>query len=216
MIQSHLMVIDPSTSTPEINAINNISCRSPLSITIHFPALFGSDSFMMPSDGIKGIIIMGSLASVYDQNEWQNDLKQFVFCAIDRSIPILGLCYGHQFLAHIFGGKIEQLWEGEKRRGTRQVELKFNKLWGGKKSGLLAYSHLEGVVECPEDFEIAGSSDMVPIEAISSTTHPIWGFQPHIEATADFLKKRKMDESFDFDFGYSILDFFLQFCYKNT
>ncbi len=215
MITRHLMVIDPSMAKPELNAINNISFRSPLPITVHFPALFGYDSLMTSKNNISGIIIMGSLASVNDNNDWQSELKEFTFNAINHSIPILGLCYGHQFLAHIFGGKVEKLWSGEKKRGTRYVHLTSNALWGSDKSGQLAYSHLEGVVQCPDGFEVVASSEMVEIEAISSTNNPVWGFQPHIEATNDFLIKRKMNDQFNFEFGYHILDSFLKYCHKN-
>lgn len=77
---------------------------------------------------------------------------------------------------------------------------------------MLAYSHLEGVVECPNDFEVIATSEMVQIDGIASKTRPIWGFQPHIEATQSFLKKREVNEHFSYNFGYEILDSFLRFC----
>ncbi len=206
------MIIDPSMDRPEIGAINNIAIRSELPISIHFPALFGCDSIQNNNGHIAGIIIMGSLASVHDEYEWQNFLQRFILEAIDNLTPILGLCYGHQLLAHIYGGKVEPLWNGEKRRGARNVHLSANRLWRDEQSGMLAYSHLEGVVECPNDFEVIATSEMVQIDGIASRTKPIWGFQPHIEATQSFLKKREVTEHFDYNFGYDILDSFLNFC----
>jgi GMP synthase (glutamine-hydrolysing) len=212
MLSSQIMIIDPSIANPEIGAINNIALRSELPISIHFPALFGCDSIQNNNGHIAGIIIMGSLASVQDEYEWQNFLHNFILEASDNLIPILGICYGHQLLAHVFGGKVEPLWNGEKKRGVRNVNLSANRLWKDGQSGILAYSHYEGVVECPNDYEVIATSDMVKIDGIASKTKPIWGFQPHIEATQSFLKKREVNEHFSYNFGYEILDSFLRFC----
>lgn len=206
------MIIDPSMVNPEINAINNIALRSELPTSIHFPALSGCDSIINNDGHIAGIIIMGSLASVHDDYEWQNFLRNYILEASDDLTPILGICYGHQLLAHIYGGKVDTLWSGEKKRGVRKVNLSADILWRDKKSGMLAYSHLEGVVECPNDFEVIATSEMVQIDGIASKTRPIWGFQPHIEATQSFLKKREVNEHFSYNFGYEILDSFLRFC----
>ncbi len=214
MFSSQIMIIDPSMVNPEIEAINNIALRSELAISIHFPALYGCDSIRNNNGHISGIIILGSLASVEDEYEWQNFLQSFILEASDDLIPILGICYGHQLLAHVFGGKVEPLWNGEKMRGVRNVILSANGLWNDEQSGFLAYSHLEGVVECPNDFEVIATSEMVQIDGIASKIKPIWGFQPHIEATQSFFKKREVKEHFSYNFGYEILDSFLNFCSK--
>lgn len=114
------MVIDPSMANPEIQAINNIALRSELPISIHFPALFGCDSITNNNRHIAGIIIMGSLASVHNEYEWQKVLLSFILQTSDDLTPVLGICYGHQFLAHIFGGKVGPLWNGKKKEGSAQ------------------------------------------------------------------------------------------------
>ncbi len=209
------MVIDPSIINPEISAINNIAMRSPLPLSIHFPGLYGTQSVEYPNGQTAGIILLGSVASVNDKNEWQGPLQSFIFEASEKLIPILGICYGHQLLAHMFGGKVQSLWKGEKRAGVRKVDLISNHLWDNHQSGKLAYSHEEGVVECPGGFDVIATSDMVKIDGIASRTKPIWGFQPHLEATEYFLKKRKVTERFSFNFGYSIIDSFLKYCSSN-
>ena len=60
---------------------------------------------------------------------------------------------------------------------------------GKSKKDFLIYSHREGVTKCPDDFEIAATSNMVNIEGLVHKTLPIWTFQPHIEASKTFSRR---------------------------
>ena len=214
MSTRQIIVIDPSIKQPEIGAINNISRRSPLSISIHFPALYGDQTFILSKRKTAGVIIMGSLASVNDKLPWQKTLQNLIKKMDKALIPILGLCYGHQLLAHIYGGKVDYLWGGDKKRGVREVNITENYLWSVAQSGPLAYSHMEGVIECPIGFNVVATSNMIAIEGIACKNKPIWGFQPHLEATESFLKPHEMEQGFDNALGFTILDHFLKFCAK--
>ena len=66
---------------------------------------------------------MGSSASVYDQYEWMNDIEKVINKAIEKQLPILGICFGHQFLAHLFGGKVDYLWNTTKKRASERFKL---------------------------------------------------------------------------------------------
>ena len=63
---------------------------------------------------------MGSAASVNDQYEWMKDIEKVIFKAIEKQLPILGICFGHQFLAHLFGGKVDYLWDTTKKKGDQK------------------------------------------------------------------------------------------------
>ena len=124
----------------------------------------------------------------------------------------MGICYGHQLLAHICGGKVGPLWNGKKEQGQRKVNVMENSLWGKARTGQMIYSHQDGVTKCPDDFEITAVSDMVAIDGFASKTKPIWGFQTHIEATQAFIDDHDIPITYSeeiFAFGHQILDNFI-------
>ena len=206
------MVIDPAVIKPEIEAYNRIVLTAPYPVTYHLPAMYGLTSIEIASKNISGIVVLGSAASVHDGHTWQDAIKELVFDAFDNNIPVLGICYGHQLLAHIFGGTVGPLWSGEKKLGQRNVALKKNILWGAARSGMMLFSHQEGVTKCPDEFEITAVSDMVAIDGLASKTKPIWGFQTHIEATQTFIDDHNIPNTSSFEvfkLGHQILDNFI-------
>ena len=212
MKKKHLMVIDPAVEKPAIESFNRLSIRAPYPTSYHLPALHGMNSIYQLNKKIRGVIILGSAASVHDDNKWQKALTTFLFEIIDKDLPIMGLCYGHQLIAHIFGGKVGPLWNGEKKQGVRDVTLTDNELWGERKKGPMIFSHQDGVTECPNKFEIIAHSNMVSVDGFRIKKKPIWGFQTHIEATKAFINDHNIPISENsgaiFKFGHKILDKF--------
>ena len=190
MSRSSLMVIDPSITHPEIASFNKIVETCPMPCTYHLPVISDLDSISRTLSNSCGIIILGSAASVHDKTNWQSVLGEVLDRAMTNDIPVLGICFGHQFLASQLGGKIDHLWNGEKRKGTRDVSIKMNGLIDSDRICNLIYSHQEGIVQCPDDFEIIAYSDMVQIEGIGHTKKAIWGFQTHIEASWSFAQRQ--------------------------
>ena len=84
----------------------------------------------MYNDNVRGIIVMGSAASVNDNHKWQQNISDIMVDASSKGIPVLGLCYGHQLIGHTYGGKVGPLWSGEKKQGKRVIHLAQSKLWG--------------------------------------------------------------------------------------
>ena len=190
MAHSSLMVIDPSLSHPEIASFNKIANQCSKSCTYHLPAISDLDSMIRGLSKSCGIIILGSASSVNDRTEWQTALREVIDNSLNNDIPLLGLCFGHQFLAYHFGGKIDYLWKKEIKKGIRNINMRVNNLIDKESKYGLIYSHQEGIVNCPNDFRIIAESKMVKIEGIEHKSKAIWGFQPHIEASWSFAKRQ--------------------------
>ena len=61
-----------------------------------------------PLEGLDGILLTGSPASVRDETPWMREVAGFLREAAEREIPLLGVCFGHQILGEAFGGRVEK------------------------------------------------------------------------------------------------------------
>ena len=86
MVNSTLMVIDPSITHPEIASFNKIVRHCPFPCTYHLPAMSSMDSFSRTLSNSCGLIILGSAASVHDQSDWQSKLGSI----LNKAIKLLG------------------------------------------------------------------------------------------------------------------------------
>ncbi len=71
------------------------------------------ESQLPPTFEFDGCVVTGSRSSVYWDDEWLPPLREWIEGAIDRDIPFLGICYGHQLLADVLGGTVETMGEYE-------------------------------------------------------------------------------------------------------
>ena len=211
-MRRHVAVLDPGTRVPELDCFNRLSRAAAVPLTYHLPALFGLDS--LSDDGLAGVVILGSGASVHDDVAWQHALVDWLRPRLHAGLPALGLCYGHQLLAHVLGGTVDFLREDrEKLKGLRQVTVAADRLWGDGGTGRMVVSHREAVTALPPGCTLRASTEVCAIEAFTHDTLPIGGLQPHPEATVAFTRNNTVP--FDADpaelaFGHGLVDRFIR------
>lgn len=127
---------------------------------------------------VKGIVLSGGPSSVYEENAPKIDPE-----ILDLEIPKLGICYGHQLIAHVVGGEIERAETGE--YGIIKVKiLKQSGIFRGLGPELKGWtSHRDIVRELPSEFERTAETENCPIAAFESGERDIYGIQWHPEVT---------------------------------
>jgi GMP synthase (glutamine-hydrolysing) len=214
MATPHLAIIDPAVRIPELDCYNQIALRSQIHTSYHLPGLFGMDSLVAVQDSVTALMILVSSSSVNDRLPWQSPLEIWLKQQLEKGKPTLGLCYGHQLLAYLFGGKVDFIFSNRhKLQGFRKITLSKNPLWNNQElAGEIYVSHREAVVECPQTMQIIATSSEVAIDGLSHKTLPIWSLQGHPESTTLFLKNMGDRHNVGpqaFDFGRKLIDLFL-------
>jgi len=126
----------------------------------------------------KGVIFSGGPASVYAKDAPLPSEEIY-----KTGLPILGICYGLQVLAHQLGGKVAPADKHEYGRATLKV-LKEDKIFKGlPKEFQVWMSHADKVVELPEGFETLAVSDNAPHAAVADLNRNYYGVQFHPEVT---------------------------------
>ena len=124
----------------------------------------------------KGIIFTGGPSSVYEEGAPRCDKKIF-----SLGIPILGICYGMQFMTDSLGGKVQK---AEMREyGELPVKINNNsKLFKGlEDTNVCLMSHTDYVESIPNGFKVIGSTDNCPAAAIEDEQRRLYGIQFHTE-----------------------------------
>ena len=128
-------------------------------------------------DDVKGVILSGSPCSVRDANAPQIDLS-----GIKGSFPLLGICYGAQYLAHKFGGKVEGSLAREYGRAMLDiVDAESLLLRGLPHRSQVWMSHGDTISSLPEGAKIIASTESVENAAFSFDGEPTYAVQFHPE-----------------------------------
>lgn len=128
-------------------------------------------------ESVKGVILSGSPFSVRDKNAPVPDLK-----LIKGRIPVLGICYGAQYLSHFFGGEVAPSATREYGRANLIINGASSKLFKGVSgSSQVWMSHGDTIVKLPRGYTIAGSTENVSIGAFEITGENTYGIQFHPE-----------------------------------
>jgi GMP synthase (glutamine-hydrolysing) len=130
----------------------------------------------------KGIILSGGPASVYEADAPFPDAAIF-----DLGVPILGICYGLQILAHVFGGKVVTAANREYGLAQLQVDDRADLLKNVNSNTQVWMSHGDALTEPPRDFQILGHTANSPFAAVANRTRKMYGvqFHPEVAHTVD-------------------------------
>ena len=112
------------------------------------------NKFPKDDPSVIGVILSGSPYSVHDPEAFKVDLSQFV-----GRLPVLGICYGAQFISHTLGGKVEKADSREYGRAHLETVDTENPLFKGFEEGSQVWmSHGDTITAIPEGFEVIGST----------------------------------------------------------
>ena len=130
---------------------------------------------------VSGIVITGSAACVGDDFSWLTDLSEFLKTAIADRIPCFGVCFGHQLLAHLCGGRVQKMARPEV--GWKKITVtRDSVLWNGIEDVFESFlSHEDAVESLGENLRLLASSEDCAVQAFEHIQCPIWGIQFHPE-----------------------------------
>ncbi len=128
-------------------------------------------------DSIKGVILSGSPYSVRDEVAPKPDLSQ-----IKGKMPLLGVCYGAQYLSHAFGGEVEPAPSREYGRSMLTIGDAADPLLVGLPETTQVWmSHGDTITSIPENYKVIASTEQVRVAAYAIEGEPTWAIQFHPE-----------------------------------
>ncbi len=136
------------------------------------------DKMPLDDPGVIGVILSGSPYSVYDPEAFQVDLSK-----IRGRYPILGICYGAQYMSHTLGGRVEPAGSREYgRQNLTSIELENPLFKGFQPNSQVWMSHGDTITAIPEGFRKIASTETVKYAAYQAGGgEKLWGVQFHPE-----------------------------------
>ncbi len=134
----------------------------------HYPAIDAS---------VKGVLLSGSPYSVRDADAPKPDLSE-----IKGKLPILGVCYGAQYLAHFYGGEVAPSNSREYGRANLGYIDHSCELFKNMSQHTQVWmSHGDTIVKIPKNYKVVASTEDVNFAAFKIDDEPSWGIQFHPE-----------------------------------
>lgn len=127
---------------------------------------------------VKGVILSGSPASVRDPEAPQIDLTRFI-----GKMPVLGVCYGAQYIAQSLGGRVAASDHREYGRAMLNIQNECKLLQGMSSPTQVWMSHADTIMELPKDAVHVAGTDSIPYAAYRLNSSETYCIQFHPEVT---------------------------------
>ncbi len=124
----------------------------------------------------KAIILSGGPASVFEDGAPTIDTKVF-----EAGVPVLGICYGFQVMAHELGGDVDKAALGEYGKTSTVIDHADGLLAGAPNEQSTWMSHGVAVKKAPEGFEVIAHTEGAPVAAMQDAARKLYGVQWHPE-----------------------------------
>lgn len=124
----------------------------------------------------QAIILSGGPASVFEPGAPSIDKKVF-----ESGVPVLGICYGFQVMAHELGGDVDKAALGEYGKTETVIDDPDGILAGSPSEQITWMSHGVAVKEAPEGFEVLAHTEGAPVAAMQDPLRKLYGVQWHPE-----------------------------------
>jgi GMP synthase (glutamine-hydrolysing) len=125
---------------------------------------------------LKGIILSGGPASVFDPNAPFCETEVF-----ELGVPVLGICYGLQLMGKMFGGELERSQKREYGKAVIKIDNREDLFSEVKDLTTVWMSHGDHLSRLPKGFEVLAHTENIPFAAIRDKERKIFGLQFHPE-----------------------------------
>jgi len=169
-VQEKILILDFGSQYTQLIArrVRELNVYCEIHPFNHFPA---------PDSSVRGVILSGSPWSVRDARAPFPDLN-----GIKGRLPLLGVCYGAQFLTHCYGGEVMPSNTREYGRAKLVKVDNTDPLFQGITPGTQVWmSHGDTIIRTPEGYIITGSTEDVSVAAFRISDEQTWGIQFHPE-----------------------------------
>lgn len=191
-----LLVVDPSLAWPETQGVAEVAALWGGPVHVWTPAL---DPATRPSGTVRdhaGVVLLGSRASVHDELAWRPGLDEFLVPALSNEAgrPFLGVCFGHQWLAHVAGGEVAFARPGrDKIVGVQRTKFEPGRWFRDGATLSVVVSHREVVTRVPAGYRPVASREDSRFDALEHVEAPVWSVQFHPEARDEFASNAGID-----------------------
>lgn len=156
----------------------------------HFRVVDVPAGGVLPSaECLAGVVLTGSAAMVSERERWSEHTASWLLGILDANLPMLGICYGHQLIAHALGGRVGPNPRG-REIGTTRARLRAG---GDELFGMLPAevtvqtTHVEAVLELPVGAERLGETALDP-NHVYRVGDRVWGVQFHPEFDVEIMR----------------------------